>query len=206
MLTLAEVKLQLGITDSSKDTLLNQLIAQAIAHAKRETQRLFTVEELVEFYDGTNTSKLVLRESPVVSVDEIRLDDNGHYGQSIDSFGDETILIEGVDYAVNGSIVHRINAWWPPRVVNRIGQLSNEIRHGQGNIKVTYHAGFDGMPDDIKDACIQIIARRLETQTGREVASKKMDYVSVSYGNDKDSSSEIASINQVFRSYRKPRF
>lgn len=206
MVTLAEVKTQLGITGSSDDVVLTQMIAQAIAHAEREARRPFVQSSRVEFYSGQNTSQLVLRHRPVASVTEVRVDELGAFGQYDDGFAADTLLVEGIDYAVSGHVLHRIGAWWPAMRSSPAGVVGQCLEDGVGNIRVTYVAGLNGMPADVKDAVIQLVARRFANPDGRTVTNESLDYYSVSFANNDASSKEVTSPESVFRSYRKPLF
>ncbi len=208
MVTLAEVKRQLGITGSSDDVLLNQLISQARAHAEGIAGRKFGSHDFVEFYDGTGSPHLILNQSPVIAVTKVRLDQSGHFGQRPGTFGDDTILAEGVDYSWHGQVLYRINGWWPAVIRDRFFDVSHEKVPATGNIKVSYSAGYECVPADVKDAIIQLVGLRFENPDGREAVSESLDYYSVSYGmrQSGQTSSSPTQYDTVFRAYRKPRF
>jgi hypothetical protein len=213
--TLDKFKTQIGIplTDLSEDDKLNQMLAQVIALAERESRRKFTSESVTEYYDGNNSSKIVLRIRPVATVTEVRLDNAGGYGRIADTFGDDTIL--GTDeYALTptGSLERLRGKWWPARQSNPIGLVANTERPGQGNVQVTYQGGFAEMPLDIEGAIMKLIASvRDDAPKGKAIASESLDYYSISFQNVSSGgqnggygSLAIDEPLRVFRSYRTP--
>jgi len=72
MTTLADVKAMLGITDTTQDTRLENLINRTSAMIAHYCDRVFTRSTYTaETYTGTNRQKLILRQWPVVSVSSI---------------------------------------------------------------------------------------------------------------------------------------
>ena len=219
---LDEFKIQIGVdlNDSSQDAELTQYLQQATAIASRETRKNFKIEEIVEERNGMNTSELVLRKCPVVSVSEVRL----RCSPTVNRFGsfsrvteDDYIILErGIDYDIKGSILRRLcGLWWPARHESPIGLVGWTERPGECNIRVTYTAGYAEMPDDIKGAVMTVAAaiRDSAPTGGRTIASESLDYYSVSYnasnsgGGGAGGSTAGLALNdakRVFASYRMP--
>ena len=165
-----------------------------------------------------NTSELVLRKCPVISVSQVRV----RYSPIVNSFSatvglgdDYTILERGVDYDIKGSILRRLcGRWWPARHESPIGLVGWTERPGECNVEVTYTAGYAEMPDDIKGAVMTVAAaiRDSAPTGGRTIASESLDYYSVSYnasesGGGANGSTAGLAINdakRIFASYRMP--
>ena len=161
-------------TDTTFDAVLNLLIPMVDKAIRNEIER--TVIEktsgIVEYLDGNGLDVVLLRHTPVQAITEVRLDPAGFYGQGT-GFGSTTVLAAGVDYAIvpddpvnNWSLagkLRRLNGVWPGRMERRPGQLSGVMRPGQGNIKVTYTAGYSAVADKVP-ADLQLAANLVVSQ------------------------------------------
>ena len=144
--TLADVKQWLGITDALSDALLTSLITRSSQGIRTWLARDLTEATLTENYDGTGTSRLSLRAFPVTAVSSVIV--NGLvvpaasspvvYGYMFDKFG---IYLTGLN-AVGGNLVP--NMW-----------VGSYFPRANQNVQVVYTAGFNPMPDDITQACIE---------------------------------------------------
>lgn len=155
LVSLANLKTLLGVTGTAEDARLTLLLAQADnwvkAHCRRRFERETGVEE---YYSGTGTRLLVLRERPVVEVSDVRLSFAGYYGQGPAAFGAETALVQGVDYTLrlernsdgfseSGILVRTDRPWPLVERVAAVGRLTNAPGPAYGNIRVTYTFGYD---------------------------------------------------------------
>lgn len=174
LLDVAKLKIHLGIadTDSSQDDALNQLADQIWGVVCRYTGRQLDAPAapVTEYYDGSGTQYVYLRQRPVTSVTSLYMDQNGYYGQAPNGFDPTlSLLTQGTDYYVENFVQDERN---PSRIVmitnpwafgilfigEPIGAPRNIWPIGQGNIKVTYTAGYTQCPDDLELACFQLIA------------------------------------------------
>lgn len=125
--------------------------------------------ERVEYYSSNGTDSIALRVRPVWEVTEVRMDSNGYYGANPDSFDDDSILDPESDYTLDitevgqpskSGLLYRIRGKWELAFGdNNFFGLTRDYLPLQGNIKVTYTAGYDPIPSDIKMVCVQIIQR-----------------------------------------------
>lgn len=166
--TLAKLKTHLSISDSSENALLTQLlleldevIASWTGRAKVPGRNPFESVAASEYYDGTGRNTLLLRRRPVTAVESVIVDASGAYGHGPNAFETANapgtfatgrLLTLGTQYAPsstdatedNGGLLHRIGGYcWP---------------EGQGNIKVTYTAGYVMIPVDLELAVHQLAA------------------------------------------------
>lgn len=129
---LVSVKLLLGITVTTYDTLLESLINQASAFMEQTTSRKllarvysYTVEadKFDTWYDGDASKKLLLRQWPINSVTS-------------------PILISGAEIAVAGDTDYYASTGYVS--YNLRGELfyANGFDVGKLNVRVSYNAGY----------------------------------------------------------------
>lgn len=156
--TVAALKTHLGITGSTEDTLLGQIldgidwaVARFTGRAHKPGSHPFSSIEHTEYYDGNGQQFLILKRRPATAIDSVHVDASGYYGHGASAFAAATELTLGTHFAPtsleeseqNGSQLLRIGTHWP---------------RGMGNIKVVYTAGYTTMPADIVLAVHQIAA------------------------------------------------
>lgn len=192
---LARVHMGIAAADTSIDAWLNQVIPQVDLAIRNELGREVIEYRagIVEYLDGNGLQNLYLRHTPVQSITEVRLDHAGYAGQGA-GFGSTTVLTAGTDYYlrkddVNGwsraGTLVRINAVWPRRNVRTQGQLTGGWVPGQGNVMVTYVAGYtssaNAAPADLTLAANQVIAQlRSRRTTGMPLQSESLGEYSYS--------------------------
>lgn len=107
--SVSAVKTLLGISDSSQDTLLTQLLAAADAAVKTYIRRgkaktAFTSwpESGADtmYFSGEGTPDLILPYWPVTAVASVYLDAAGYFGDGANAFSSATLLTAGVDYVL----------------------------------------------------------------------------------------------------------
>ena len=205
----ATIKTQLGITDSSEDALLAQLLAQVESVIANETHRVFESATYTEYLHGNGTRKLVLGHTPVTSITAIYEDVEGWYGVPTDSFDSATLLVPGEDYVLDVNdgtqsttgIVWRINANWQNTTLVAHKAVAPQLDDQPGSIKVTYVAGYTTIPKDLELAAINMVAAlRKSAKLGKPIAGFSLDYFSVQFGTD----SALDSAVKIVRRYREP--
>lgn len=197
---LSEVKTMLDLDpkDTIEDKKLLLLLERASSWIEEVLGRSLELKRRTEFYCGTGTQQLWLRNRPVhrntQHTLEVYEDENGNFGSTAKSFDSITSLLEyGEDYALDvdgddgtsrSGVLVRINDAWPRPPVRERGLLSSFIGQGFGNVKVVYTAGYvaDTMPGIVRDACNSLVARmRLVYPLGAALNSDSYEQRSVSY-------------------------
>ncbi len=133
MVTLAELKNYLNIKNNSLDTALQGFLESAINRVKTYTNNNIEVTEYIEFYDGTGTNLLPLRNFPVI---------------------EDSIFIEYYDS--NSWVAVDVN---DISVVNYNTCLLNRkdiFYKGDANYRVYYRAGYKTIPPEIKTAVLEL--------------------------------------------------
>lgn len=176
---LLEVKkvLQVDLDDHSLDYALNYYIETATDMIAEYLDRPgFYKKSRTEFYNGTGTQKLLLRSRPVyISPEPVVYEDSGGmYGEADSAFSADALTF-GEDYGLwldtdsgsgtmdlsrCGILIRKNNFWFKPTVREQ-GFLSPYVGPAFGNIKITYTGGYtlQGMPSQIRMACIMVVAR-----------------------------------------------
>lgn len=170
--TLARIKSFLGITDSSQDYFLTDLIAIATDTIQNYVGRTFSLETVTEKLPGTGTAKLVLSKYPIVSITSIT---------------DESGLIDATGYEISddkaGTVYRKDGVFFFKGMVTGILGFNNP-QEAANNITVVYQAGYSTVPLDVEMAAISHI-RSLYLGRSRDnsVSSEAVQGVySVTYG------------------------
>ncbi len=130
------VKTYLGLSGGTYDDALDALIAAAGEAIERACGRRFGLVEYTEYHDG-GEDRVVLRHRPVTDLTAVWDDPDRN-------FGDATLIDPGeiVLDAYAGVII------LPKSTFSR----------GVRNVKATYTAGYDSVPDDAAQACRMLVA------------------------------------------------
>lgn len=131
--TLAAVKTWLNFADGNNDNnaSLAALITGASLAMQKYVNRTIPLADYDHRQDGNGSNYMVCRNSPVQSITSITVDGAAIPAANI-SFEDSTIYLSG-------------------RYV---------FTRGRGNVALVYTAGFDDVPPDLVQACIDLVALR----------------------------------------------
>jgi hypothetical protein len=185
--TLCKLKMFLGISDddTSEDLALKQLITEVSSLIETHCNRIWGAATYTEYYSGDGTSKLILTNTPVVSITSINVDNNGYWGQGADAFASTTLLEAGVDYALvrdahDGSarsesgVVMRLNNVWESAYVVPPFMLGAVPQSEFGNIKVVYVGGVT-VPSSVELAAHLMIQAVRKTNPSRNTVGFKSE-------------------------------
>lgn len=195
---LREVKAMLEIDpgDTQEDLKLQFYINQAASLIDDFLGRGLMFKSRTEFYNGTGTQKLNLRARPVYTSPTIQLweDHDGLFGTETNAFsssGDEKtygqdfgLWVDQDDGTSRCGILIKKNALWPKPMVRVQGLLTPFVGFPQGNIKVTYSAGYyvDNLPYNFRLAADLLVAKlRNIVPMGMELGSESYEERAVSY-------------------------
>jgi hypothetical protein len=146
LITRAEYKTYAGISSTNNDAVLAVLIPKVSDLIKTICRRSFVdyvSDAKVEYFEG-GTANYMPEETPVISVSSVEISED--YGNTY------TALIEYTDYAVNkrdGSI-RCINKDFPVLI---------------NGYKVTYTAGYETIPQDLKLAALDLVSYYLKNDS-----------------------------------------
>lgn len=196
--TLADVKNFLGIavTDTTEDTLLNLVIPTATAAVEAYLCRLIGSNTYTEYYSSNNKPFFSLNQRPVTAITNLWLDNGAYWGQSSNPFASNTLLVQGVDYALfidqpdgssrSGLVENVGQGTWNAPWAYTPGIISPLVAPPIGNIKVQYTAGYATIPGNVLLACYMAVARiRNMGAYGQAISSERYEEYSVSFAPNK---------------------
>lgn len=176
------VKVDLGITDSSSDTILQQIVAGIEKAVHTWTKRdVLESQTTTLFLSGSGNPDLILPHRPVTSITSVNVDPTGYYGTGPSAFAATTLWTEGTHFALirdsggvgtspgKSAVLRRLGGsvpggnfmFWPSWPMGaRPGLLAASRAAfwpvGDGNIKVTMVAGYNPVPADLTLACNEL--------------------------------------------------
>lgn len=140
------------------DNLIIALINRVSKKFENYCGRNFVSREYTEYYDGGGKAMLYTSQYPIISVTELNDDVSWNWTESTKIDSDNYRIANGA-----GAIM-----------------LKNfRFADYMENVKVVYNAGYDEIPEDLVDACIQEVARLLNIRRDVHVYSKTLDDGSV---------------------------
>lgn len=155
--TIENLKSWLQIQGSDDDALLTRLIAAASGFIQAWLNRSFASQAYNEVRDGTGTNRMVFGDYPVTAVSSVVV--NGlpippsvEYGQPGYSFDERRLVLTGYVFS-----------------------------KGIGNVSISYTAGFSETPNEIENACIELISLRYKERDRIGHQSKSLGGETVSF-------------------------
>ena len=164
--TLEELKLHIGIAQSTHDTLLTALVNEASGIINAETRRIIEIADHTEFHDGEFQNSVILHEYPVASESTITLTEDD---EAIDTADFAVDFDQGVLRLLDGAT----------------------FAQGEKNVKIVYRAGFNvtgspvagetDLPFDLRLACKVIAGRLFQLREVLGVDQKRFSDGTISY-------------------------
>jgi uncharacterized phiE125 gp8 family phage protein len=180
--TVANCKLQLGISDSTQDAFIESLVNRSYKILETYLGRQIKSQTLTEYYDGPKDNaqdSLLLNVFPIISITSIYDD--------LDRIWADSSLLDPANYVV-----------YKERGIVKLYRNEGFFQQGIQNIKVVYTAGYATIPGDIEDAGIQMVEHMFNRARTAGFQSQSLGGKSETYDND-----EIpAAVKRVLRNYR----
>lgn len=187
--TLQQYKKSANITTTAEDTRLDILINAVLAAVESYCDRNIISRTYTEYYSGNGRAFIVLNQRPVTSITSIYLDDNGFWGATSGGFSTSNLLTAGTDYALyidtpegysaSGMVYSRKGYWDVPTAYSP-GLISPSYGPMNGNIKVTYVAGYLTLPADLQLA-VNLSVSRIRNSTIYGQMVKEESYEEYAY-------------------------
>lgn len=125
--------LHIGLSDSSKDDFLEEIINSSYKVLERHIGQALLQATYTEFYDGDDSNILILKKWPVISVTSVHVDSERDF--------DSDDLVDSGDYVVDTEL-------GIIEIFQAEGSGPTWFAKGTKNIKVIYSAGFASIPAD----------------------------------------------------------
>jgi hypothetical protein len=130
--SLDDLKIALSIVHYEDDALLTRIGLAASGYFEKQTGRTILAEDYVEVQDGQAGRVIVPANFPIVSVASLSID--GVVQTLSTGYG-----VAG--YYVDGNVIRLRDTF---------------ATDGQGNISISYRAGFETAPEDVRQAVIEL--------------------------------------------------
>lgn len=159
--TLAKVKAWLGETSNAKDTLLESLIKSCSAEISNAVNRNLEQASYTEIIDGNGRNRVTLKNWPISVVLSVNV-----HGKLFD-------VLEPADFTSTGV-----------KVSGRCLVCQNVVfEKGLANVIVEYVAGYDPVPEDLDQACVELVTHRFKNERGDKqgVSSKSLAGETISF-------------------------
>ncbi len=177
--TLATVKEYLDIesADTSSDSLLGRLITASSRQVETYCNRVFEIAAYSDTYDGNASDILFLKNSPIISVTSLSIDD-------------ESVAAE--DFKVYDDYLRLVSELFTP---------------GELNVSVSYSAGYydpqaESPPSDVEDACIQLVAFKFNLRGAEGLEQRRVNQTAESFAG----AAIPLSVAIILDKYRRPRY
>ena len=134
--SVADIKELLSIVHDDDDTLLTRAVAAASEYFERQTGRIILAADYVEIQDGNGGRVIVPSNYPVISVATSGVVIDGTVVPLSTGYG-----VAG--YYLNGNVIRLRDTW---------------VTNGQGNVSISYRAGYAAAPEDVRQAVLEMAA------------------------------------------------
>jgi hypothetical protein len=132
--------INVAINNTADDPMLTRLILAASSLIDRFCNRSFTLQSYTEIRNGNGKNRLVLKNAPIVTVTQVVVNGVGYTQMAEPAVG---------VFASNGATF----AFEEQQIVLVGGRFIQGVK----NVLIQYTAGFDPVPDDVEQACIDIV-------------------------------------------------
>lgn len=167
LVTLQEAKTFLKITAETEDSVIEDFINRASIWANDYTGRRLLFRSNSDSYDGDGSDLILLRDYPVTSIPDFRIDDGTNEGSPPSVPSD--------DYTLNSQ--------------SGLIKLKNGVMFVKGfmNVTITYTAGYTTPPETIKEAVLLYVGHLYRRQYADQkfgVQSETIGDRTTTYGSD----------------------
>ena len=177
-ITKTDVKAFLSITSDSSDTLLDRLVKSACQQLDTLCNRTFTTGDITEKIRGDGTNRFYPSNLPF----EFKENNSITIGDATPLAPSDVLAFEDEGYI---ELKHK------------------DLTEGE-LIQITYSSGFAEIPDDVKQAAIEMVVLMLNRNKSIGYKSESDGPVAVVY--DTDGLDQIPSVKLVVEAYRIPNF
>ena len=155
--TLANAKQWLGISSDADDDLLTRLITAASSCIETYLSRRLGSQDYAEIRDGHGGQVMTFRESPVTAV--------------------AGVAVNGVSLPLAPDTVTPGYRFTRTRIILQ----GHRFTQGHGNVSLNYTAGYETIPLDLEQACIELISWRYNERQHIGQSGKSLEGANVTY-------------------------
>jgi hypothetical protein len=183
LVTLANTKTFLGISDNTKDAVLNILINAISDYIENYCGRTFASTVYTdEEYDGNAAYEMRLKNFPIIIPPDVIMHRNNSWDSS-----DDWETVDSDDY-------------WVDEDTGII--TKNTVFHkGKQNYRFTYTAGYATIPNDIQYACMVMVSEALSRKDNTGLKAESLGDHSVTYMDVIEQNQVVKDILNGYRDY-----
>lgn len=160
---MAKAYLKIPTLETSQDALIEFFINASSEMLERECDRVLKAQTgLVEYQDGRGQNIILLKQYPVITVDELSVDNDSKFGP--------LTQLDPTEYDVTDD-------------QNAVVLLGGVFQKGYRNIRIEYSAGYATVPSDLEHACLWLVFWYNSTRNAQDIGrtSKSKEGETVSY-------------------------
>ena len=172
--TVEQVKGYLGMNCSQDDALLERLVVSASGYIQTWLNRELGLGQYTETLSGTDGATMMLKNTPVTDVSEV--------------------LINGLSIPLSTSAYMAGYVFDDAHVALRGYRFSA----GMLNVSITYSAGYAQVPEEVTQACIEMVSMRYREKDRIGLTSKGLAGETIGFS-QKDMADSTRHILQQFR-------
>lgn len=166
--TLANAKAWLNETSTANDQLISRLVSAASDYIQTWLNRTFAISSYTETRNGTDGDGMAVKNYPVTQV--------------------TSITVDGV--SIPQSTSTGMSGWTLNDTGTMIYLRGYRFTRGRSNVVLNYSAGFAATPNEIEQACIELVGLRMKDRDRIGVVSKGLAGESITFS-QKDFSDAI---------------
>lgn len=155
--TYDSVKAFLGLSQDNDKGLLERMIQAASSFIQTILSRDVTKQDYTEKYNGNGHTKLTLSSSPITAISSLSVD-----GIAVPLSSDG----KQAGYMFSETMLYLIG---------------HTFTKGFQNVSVSYTAGYENVPYDIEQACIDLVALKYKERDRIGIQSKTLATESITY-------------------------
>ena len=184
--TLEDLKTHLEIEGSDQDAFLSNLVLRATSFIETYCNRQLASREFTEHYSGDGTNSIMLPNTPITAITQIKDDKSGQADFDYDDTDENDAFSYeswGKLLLTNGDVFHEPSSTYPLR-----------------NYKIIYTGGYATAPEDLRQVCVELAAAKfyLKDKQRQGIASKSVGGQTITYRPDDLSPAQ----KEVLEAYR----
>lgn len=172
--TLANVKTWLKVTTTTDDALLQRLVSAASDYIQAWLNRDLPQQTYTSYRDGHDGTRMMFRNYPVTAVLGVKVDN---------------LTIPASVNGTNGYVFTDTS----------IALIGYRFTRGMQNVYLNYTAGYTAIPNEIEQACIELVALRYKDRDRIGLVSKELAGESVTFSQKEFSDSVESTLKQYRR-------
>ena len=175
---LAEMKVYAGVTSTGSDDILQSLLDASTPALEAYCNRKLAFDQFTDYLSGTGKTSITLANYPLADVSSLVVD-----GQTI------------------SRAVGRGDGYYFPPGGRRLFLRGRVFSQGVANVAVTYTAGYDLAPDDLKLAVKTWVQARFKERTRIGEASKTLAGESITFNNWQSGDGMPSAAKAILKNY-----